>query len=299
MLHTLIKHDLKALQAFVAIVECQGVSAAQDRLNMSQSAISTHLAHLEESLGVSLCRRGRAGFSLTKAGYQLYEACTLLLQATGEFHRKVQNIKWHQSVLSGTLRIGVVEHLPPDFQATVCSVISDAYQHYPELRLSMDIRSPQEIETAVATNHLDLGIASYHVLLKNLHYHLVFESRQNIYCRADHPAAKAENLTLNRLEEDYVWVKCSYAHTPAHIGISGGVTTAVAHHVDAAVLFLLAGSHIGFLPEDAARAFVAQGLLVPLLPQQATYLLPNYTVTRPTPDPRVNWFLGQLSSRLP
>ncbi|MCO6515269.1 MAG: LysR family transcriptional regulator, partial [Snodgrassella sp.] len=59
MLHTLIKHDLKALQAFVAIVECQGVTAAQKRLNMSQSAISTHLAHLEESLGVILCRRGR------------------------------------------------------------------------------------------------------------------------------------------------------------------------------------------------------------------------------------------------
>lgn len=68
MLHTLIKHDLKALQAFVAIVECQGVTAAQKRLNMSQSAISMHLAHLEESLGVILCRRGRSGFGLTKAG---------------------------------------------------------------------------------------------------------------------------------------------------------------------------------------------------------------------------------------
>lgn len=299
MLHTLIKHDLKALQAFVAIVECQGVTAAQDRLNMSQSAISTHLAHLEESLGVTLCRRGRAGFALTKAGHQLYEACTLLLQATSEFHREVQNIKWHRSVLSGTLRIGLVEYLSPDFERIWTQVMACAYHHYPELRLSVDICTPQDIETAIATNQMDLGVGYYNTLLKNLRYQLVFEQRQNLYCHINHPAAKTENLTLNKLKEDYAWVKDSYACMPAGTGIEGGITTATAHKQAGTLLFIRAGSHIGFLPKYMAEPYVQAGQLVSLLPQQATYVMNYYTVTRPTPDPRVNWFLGQLSSLLP
>lgn len=299
MLHTLIKHDLKALQAFVAIVECQGVTAAQDRLNMSQSAISTHLAHLEESLGVTLCRRGRAGFALTKAGHQLYEACSLLLQATSEFHREVQNIKWHRSVLSGTLRIGLVEYLSSDFERIFNQVISCAYQNYPELRLSIDICPPQDIETAIATNQMDLGVGYYNSLLKNLRYQLVFEQRKNLYCHANHPAAKAEGLTLNKLKEDYVWVQEAYGYVPAGSGIEGGITTAIAHKQASTLLFLRSGNHIGFLSKQLADPYVQTGELVTLLPQQATYIINYYTVTRPTPDPRVNWFLGQLSSLLP
>lgn len=299
MLHTLIKHDLKALQAFVAIVECNGVSAAQERLNMSQSAISTHLAHLEESLGVSLCRRGRAGFALTKAGHQLYEACTLLLQATTEFHREVQNIKWHRSVLSGTLRIALVDHLPPYFQHLISQVIASAYKHYPELRLSIDVATPQDIETAVATNQMDLGIGYYSNLLKNLRYQLVFEERQNLYCHVDHPATKVADLSLTKLEEDYAWVKRTYAQLPTGVGFAAGVSTATAHKQEAALLLLMAGSHIGFLPKEMADPYVRDGILTTLLPQQATYVVTHYAVTRPTPDPRVNWFLGQLSGMLP
>ena len=299
MLHTLIKHDLKALQAFVAIVECNGVSAAQERLNMSQSAISTHLAHLEESLGVSLCRRGRAGFALTKAGHQLYEACTLLLQATTEFHREVQNIKWHRSVLSGTLRIGLIDHLPPQFQKMIGQVIASAYSNYPELRLSVDTKPPQDIETAVATNQMDLGIGYYSNLLKNLRYQPVFEERQNLYCHVDHAATKVDDLSLTKLEEDYAWVKRTYAQLPTGVGFTAGVTTATAHSQEATLLFLLAGSHIGFLPKEMADPYVRDGLLTALLPQQATYVVTHYAVTRPTPDPRVNWFLGQLSGLLP
>jgi DNA-binding transcriptional LysR family regulator len=299
MLHTLIKHDLKALQAFVAIVECQGVSAAQARLNMSQSAISTHLAHLEESLGVSLCRRGRAGFGLTKAGHQLYDACTLLLQATTEFHRDVQNIKWHRSVLSGTLRICMVDHMPDSFTQALANVIQTAYQRYPELRLAVDIRSPQEIETAVATNQMDLGMGYFANPLKNLRYQPMLEERQNVYCHRDHPAAQVPNLTLNMLEEDYAWVKRGYLQSAFLSGLNPVQVTATAYQMEATRLFLLAGSHIGYLPQDYAAPLVADGILCALLPQQATYLVTHYAVTRPTPDPRVNWFLGHLSSLLP
>ena len=61
----------------------------------------------------------------------------------------------------------------------------------------------------------------------------------------------------------------------------------------------MSGINIGYLPQDYAATLVADGILCALLPQQATYLVTHYAVTRPTPDPRVNWFLGHLSSLLP
>ncbi len=298
MLHTLIKHDLKALQAFVAIVECQGVSAAQTRLNMSQSAISTHLAHLEESLGVTLCQRGRAGFALTKAGHQLYDACSQLLQATSEFHREVQNIKWHRSVLSGTLRLCLASHLPAALNQALSQVVHSAYQRYPELRLSVDVRSAADIETAIATNQMDLGLGHFAQPQKNLRYQPVLDERQNVYCHRDHPAAHVPNLTLNLLAEDYAWVRRADGSDGPVIGPQPAQITATAHHLDGCRLFIAAGSHIGYLPQDYAAPWVDTGLLYALLPQQATYVQTIAAVTRPTPDPRVNWFLGQLSGLL-
>lgn len=298
MLHTLLKHDLKALQAFVAIVECQGVSAAQARLNMSQSTISTHLAHLEDSLGVSLCQRGRGGFALTKAGHQLYDACTLLLQAAAEFQRDVQNIKWHRSVLSGTLRLALAEPLPELLNQALCRVIDTAYRRHPSLRLAFDGGRPEDIETAVAANRADVGIGYFAQPQKNLHYQTVFNARQNVYCHPEHPVLAADGLSPAALAEDYAWVKRGFVHDGHLSGIRPARFTAAAATAAAARLCILAGSHIGFLAEDEAAAAVAQGRLHTLLPQQATYLLPYSIVTRATPDPRANWFVGQLDAAL-
>ncbi len=53
--------DLRLLRVFATIVECQGFSAAQAELNISQSTISNHMLALEERLKCKLCQRGRGG----------------------------------------------------------------------------------------------------------------------------------------------------------------------------------------------------------------------------------------------
>lgn len=299
MWHTLIKHDLKALQAFVAIVECQGVSAAQERLHMSQSAISNHLSHLEESLGVSLCKRGRSGFALTKAGHQLYEACTQLLQATNEFHREVQNIKWHRSILSGTLRLGFISHLPTPLQNSISQIIAKAAQEHPQLRLSIDVCAPEMLESAIASNHMDVGIGYFPHFLNNLSYLPIFESSDQLYCHVNHPAAQAKDLVLADLTAQYAWVKQSDHPLPEYASSHVGVTTGTAHQPEATLLFILAGSHIGFLSTTLAEPYVKKGMLTALLSHQISYHLSYFTATRATPDPRVNWFLDELNDLMP
>lgn len=57
--------DLRLLQVFKAVVECGGMSAAELELNIGTSTVSRHMKDLETRLGLTLCRRGRAGFALT------------------------------------------------------------------------------------------------------------------------------------------------------------------------------------------------------------------------------------------
>ena len=60
--------EIHLLRVFAQVVEAGGLSAAQERLNVAPSTISTQIFSLEERLGFRICLRGRAGFSLTPKG---------------------------------------------------------------------------------------------------------------------------------------------------------------------------------------------------------------------------------------
>src|SRR4051794_850365 len=81
--------DLRLLRIFCTIVECGGITAAEAALNMANSTLSTHLTTLEDHLQLKLCQRGRAGFSLTSEGRQVYEAALRMFQSLEEFRRSI------------------------------------------------------------------------------------------------------------------------------------------------------------------------------------------------------------------
>ena len=59
-----------------------------------------------------------------------------------------------------------------------------------ELRLAVDIRSPQEIETAVATNQMDLGMGYFANPLKNLRYQPMLDGFERFIARWQARAAR-------------------------------------------------------------------------------------------------------------
>jgi molybdate transport repressor ModE-like protein len=65
--------DVRRLQVFAAVAEEGSVTAAAQRLYLSQSAVSQHVQALERELGVPLLRRVARGVLLTPAGAALTE----------------------------------------------------------------------------------------------------------------------------------------------------------------------------------------------------------------------------------
>lgn len=66
--------DWDKLKSFHAAAESGSLTAAGERLGISQSAVSRQIAALEESLGVSLFQRHARGLVLTDAGHALHKS---------------------------------------------------------------------------------------------------------------------------------------------------------------------------------------------------------------------------------
>lgn len=103
--------ELRALSAFVAVVEEGGMSAASRRLHVSQSALSQTVSALERELGVTLLERTSTGVRPTEAG------TTLLIEARAvlaRYHQAIRTMSSYSTESSGVIRLGIPLELAPD-----------------------------------------------------------------------------------------------------------------------------------------------------------------------------------------
>ena len=75
--------DGTLLKVFVAIIECQGFSAAAERLHKTQSTVSQSLQRLEDIVGTPLIRRTSRSVGLTPSGetFLIYARLIIKLQS--------------------------------------------------------------------------------------------------------------------------------------------------------------------------------------------------------------------------
>ena len=66
--------DYNKLKSFLAVVRCNGVTAAAKQLNRTQSAVSQSLRGLEEQLGLTLIEWQGKRLKLTRDGHLVYRA---------------------------------------------------------------------------------------------------------------------------------------------------------------------------------------------------------------------------------
>jgi DNA-binding transcriptional LysR family regulator len=75
---------LRAMAAFVRIVDAGSLTAAADALDVSQPSMVRLLAALENAVGVRLINRTTRRMALTDEGREYYERCKLVLAAVDE-----------------------------------------------------------------------------------------------------------------------------------------------------------------------------------------------------------------------
>ncbi|KUM23241.1 LysR family transcriptional regulator [Mesorhizobium loti] len=102
----MLEFDWNLIKSFVAVAETGSLSAAARRLEASQPTLGRHIAELEQTLGVTLFRRGRRGYELTEAGSALYERGQAVSEQANAFSLLALG---SVEAIEGTVRIAASE----------------------------------------------------------------------------------------------------------------------------------------------------------------------------------------------
>lgn len=278
MLNRVRDADIHLLRVFVAVAECGGLSAAQDRLNVAASTISTQISNLQTRLGFRLCERGRAGFSLTNQGEIVLTSTYKLLRDLGEF---VNTTEATQDDLIRSVRIYLIDNILTHPGCWFSTAMAQLRRDNPYLQLEVCQMAPGRIETALLKRETDLALGWFNSLTPSLRYEPFFHERHQVYCGADNPLFDRAPYDIAPQElEQADWVARGYdlpqtihfAHPP--------VATAVSHYMEGVAHFVLAGTHIGYLPEHLAALWVNSGTMRASYPDTYFYELPMSLAAR-------------------
>ncbi|MEO1044039.1 MAG: LysR substrate-binding domain-containing protein [Pseudomonadota bacterium] len=142
--------DPACLRAFVTVAECGSFTAAAQRLNRGQSAISLQVKRLEDQLGVELLDRRTRQIGLTSAGERLIDRAKELLA----LHRQLV-VSAASPEVSGTVRLGV----PEDFATThLPGMLADFVRAHPRISLEVTCELTLPILERFASGAFDLAL---------------------------------------------------------------------------------------------------------------------------------------------
>jgi LysR family transcriptional regulator, transcriptional activator for bauABCD operon len=260
--------DIRHIRVFMAVVKCGGFTAAELVLGISQSTISAHIAELERRLAFRICERGRSGFALTSRGEEFYAAAIQLVDAFAEFEDRARALK---GVLAGRLRLGLIDNLISDPNCPIVRALATHNMLERGPRISIEMLPPADIEYGIAAGRIDVGISIAEKRLPALRYTPLYVEQDILLCgKSNRLFACVDNERLRREIRTAPKVIRSFLNHHDFFLLSDREDSigATVTNIEAAAFLILAGTHIGFLPQHYAAQWIQSGEMRALLPYE-------------------------------
>lgn len=270
--------DLKRLKLFKQVADCGGLSAAETALNINLPAISTHLAALEDSLGMRLCDRGRKGFRLTNEGQIVLAACNRLLESLEGFQSEVSAVN---EKISGHLKLGIVDNTMTDANCTVIAALQSLKRQSRDLEVSIEVDNPFALERAILDEKLDLAIGPFHITNPGIDQFPLYKERVSLYAGSGH--ALFRHTKPPRLEDlaGLNYVARGYLRESQVVRQQVSFNScATAQNLEGIAILLLTGDYLGYLPDHYAQGWVSRDLLRSVMPEKFSYDTEFKVITR-------------------
>lgn len=270
--------DLKHWRLFKAVVECGGLSAAEEATGMGISAISRQLSDLESRFGSQLCHRGRSGFQLTEEGQVAYTAVLRLLDSIDEFRDTLASSK---AEVKGDLSLWLIDHCAFTPSNPIATALQYFRRDYPLVNLSIGVAPPDAVERAVAEKKASVGVTICKSDLPSLSYQVIGSEASALYCGRHHEAfGKDEEQARRIVEQTAHYVRRGYLVQDAAPANFLQKNSALAHHVEGTVQLLLSGGFVGIVPDHIAQPWVERDALFRLPLQEFIVVRPVFVVAR-------------------
>jgi DNA-binding transcriptional LysR family regulator len=275
--------DIRLLRVFKSVVECGGMAAAELELNIGTSTVSRHVKDLETRLGLTLCRRGRAGFSLTTEGAQIYQETLRMLAGADAFRASVDEI--HRR-MGGQLNIAVFDKTASNPQAHIGAAIARFTELAPDVRLHMFVAPLNAIERGVIDGQFQVGVIPGHRSSDALAYDELFNETMLLYCGSQHPL-------FSSTQDPASWEQMR-AHAFAGLGYHSPnmevsqaerlIRSATGYDQESIATLILSGKYVGFLPDHYAEGFVRSRQMRAINPALFHYSCSFFGIVRSSPQ---------------
>ena len=143
--------DIDLARTFLAVMETGTFNGAAERLNVTQSTVSTRIKTLESQLGRTLFARGRAGAVLTGAGRQFHPYATNLVRVWQQARQEVALPPSVETILSIGGQLTLWERL-------LLRWIPWARENMPDIAVRAEVGLSDSLMQHLRQGTLDIGV---------------------------------------------------------------------------------------------------------------------------------------------
>ena len=183
-----MRFDLTDLRLFCDVADAGSITAGAEKSALALAAASTRIRGMEDTLGVSLLIRSRAGVTPTEAGRTLIKHARAIL---ADAARMREDLSAFAGGLSGQVRLlantnALTEFLP--------EALSSFLAAHPNVSVDLEERLSDEIVGLVAEGAADVGIVAGTVDVGALATFPFRSDRFVVVAPRDHPLAQATSV---------------------------------------------------------------------------------------------------------
>lgn len=182
------------LQVFRTVAKRLSFTKAAEELYITQPAVTKHIHELERHFKLKLFERNGNKIQLTNAG-------KILLQHTNTLLTVYRNIEFDMNDLvqkhSGKLRIGASTTVA---QYVIPQMLASFRQKYKEIKVSLTSGNTEQIEKALLSNEIDVGIIEGKAKNKSIQYTSFLKDEIVLVSNTNHPVTRKESIRLEELK---------------------------------------------------------------------------------------------------
>jgi DNA-binding transcriptional LysR family regulator len=192
-----MRYSLRQLEVFAAIGQFGSVSAAADKLSMSQSAASTSLSELEHQFDCRLFDRNGKRLRLNETGRLLLPKARELLDRASEVEAILAG-----GEAFGALRVGATLTIG-NYLGTL--LVGEFMRRHPGSQVALEVHNTTHIAERVKDFELDLGLIEGEYVDKDLAMTDWVADELAVFCSPDHALAQRRSVTISHALQEW-WI---------------------------------------------------------------------------------------------
>lgn len=181
------------LNVFYTVAKRLSFTKAAAELFVTQPAVTKHIQELEHHFGTALFDRRGNQISLTSAGSVLLRHAETIMATYRQLEFDMNALKGQPG---GTLRLGASTTVA---QYVIPPVLARFHEQSADVSISMLSGNTEQVEQQLLNDDIDLGLVEGRTHHSDIRYTPFVKDELVLICRADHPLADRDEITLDEL----------------------------------------------------------------------------------------------------